>query len=297
MNHLVSVIIPTYNHAHFLGRALQSLRDQTYPNWEAIVVDNYSQDETEEVIEEFGDDRIHLLKIHNHGVIAASRNRGIREAKGEWLAFLDSDDFWDSTKLDHCIAYLNRNCCDLVCHGERWRGDGRDREVFYGPESRASYESLLFEGNCISTSAVVVRRKQVEAVSGFCEESDIITAEDYDLWLRLTRNGVRVGFLPEILGEYTIHSDSQSHAVLRNMKAVMKVVQSHFAEVENLLLGYRLRKRRREAIVYYSGARGFQDAGQHGEAWPYFFRALFAWPFVPKFYVAMLVNVLGRRIV
>jgi glycosyltransferase involved in cell wall biosynthesis len=89
---LVSVVIPTYNHARYLGRALQSVLDQTYKNWEAIVIDNHSTDNTAELIASFADQRITYLKIHNNGVIAASRNAGIRAAKGEWLAFLDSDD-------------------------------------------------------------------------------------------------------------------------------------------------------------------------------------------------------------
>lgn len=295
-NLMVSVIIPTYNHAHFLVRALQSVLDQTYSDWEALVVDNYSNDNTDDVIKSFRDPRIRLFKIHNHGVIAASRNMGMVEAKGELIAFLDSDDCWYPTKLERCLARLGESY-DLVCHGERWLGDGRDRKVFYGPELRATYEALLFEGNCISTSAVVVRRKQVEMVGGFREEPDIVTAEDYDLWLRLANSGARIGFVPEILGEYHIHGGNQSRFALRNMEAVMAVVRSHLAEAGNATWSHRLRVRRREAIDYYSGARGLQDASKHKEAWPLFFRALRVWPFAPKFYVAMLLNALHCRIV
>jgi glycosyltransferase involved in cell wall biosynthesis len=293
---LVSVIIPTYNHAHFLGRALQSVLDQTHPNWEAIVIDNHSQDNTDEIVRSYRDPRITLLKIHNKGVISASRNMGIRAARGEWIAFLDSDDFWYPAKLEHCLAKLNEGF-DLVCHGERWLGEGRDRKMFYGPEARASYHSLLFDGNCISTSAVVVSREHVEAAGGFDEDPNVITAEDYDLWLRLARNGARIGFVHEILGEYLIHGGNQSKAVLRNMEAVMCVVRKHLADLEVDTLAKRLSARRREAIVYYSGARGLQDNGQHGEAWPYFWRALSAWPFPVKFYAAMVLNALHRRLV
>lgn len=293
---LVSVIIPTYNHAHFLGRALQSVLGQTYPNWEAIVIDNHSQDNTDEVVRSYQDPRITLLKIHNNGVISASRNMGIRAARGDWIAFLDSDDFWYSSKLERCLAKLNEGF-DLVCHGERWLGEGRDREMFYGPEARASYQSLLFDGNCISTSAVVVRREHVEAAGGFDENPDVITAEDYDLWLQLARNGTRIGFVRQILGEYLIHGGNQSKAVLRNMDAVMCVVRKHLAELEVDTLAKRLSARRREAIIYYSGARGLQDNGQHGEAWSYFWRALSTWPFLAKFYAAMVLNALHRRLV
>lgn len=294
MSELVSVVIPTYNHAHFLGPALRSVLDQTYPHWEAIVVDNHSDDDTDAVVEAMADARIRLLKIHNKGVIAASRNVGIREAKGDWIAFLDSDDLWYPAKLQHCMARLAQGC-DLVCHGERWVGDGHDRKVLYGPEHRASYESLLYEGNCISTSAVVVSSRAIAAVGGFREDAAIVTAEDYDLWLRLAGNGAKIGFVNEILGEYRIHSGGQSRAVLRNMDAVMEVVRLHLAGAQMNTLGRRLMARRREAIVYYGGARGLQGLSRHRDAWPYFFRALLKWPLRPKFYAAMLLNVFGHR--
>ncbi len=119
---LVSVVIPTYNHARFLGRALQSVLDQTYTNWEAIVVDNHSQDNTDEVVQRFACGRFTLLKIHNNGVIAASRNMGIRAAKGEWIAFLDSDDWWKPNKLQVCFEHINNNV-DLVYHRLKLVGD------------------------------------------------------------------------------------------------------------------------------------------------------------------------------
>ena len=106
---LVTVVIPTYNHARYLGRALQSVIDQTYTNWEVVVIDNHSMDDTDEVITSYADPRINYLKIHNHGVIATSRNAGIRAAKGEWIAFLDSDDIWYPNKLHECIAAISLN--------------------------------------------------------------------------------------------------------------------------------------------------------------------------------------------
>ena len=112
---LVSVIIPTYNHANFLGKALESVIHQTYNNWEAIVIDNHSTDETNKVIDKFKDSRIQYFKISNDGIIAKSRNFGINVAKGDWIAFLDSDDWWTSDKLENCIENAN-NQVDLIYH-------------------------------------------------------------------------------------------------------------------------------------------------------------------------------------
>jgi glycosyltransferase involved in cell wall biosynthesis len=80
---LISVIIPTYNHANFLGKALESVIQQTYNNWEAIVVDNQSTDETNQIINKYSDPRIQYFKISNNGIIAKSRNLGINNSKGE----------------------------------------------------------------------------------------------------------------------------------------------------------------------------------------------------------------------
>jgi glycosyltransferase involved in cell wall biosynthesis len=291
----VSVVIPTYNHAHFLGLALQSLREQTFGNWEAIVVNNFSEDNTAEVVASFNDPRIRLENFRNHGIIAASRNHGWRLARGRLIAFLDSDDCWYPRKLEQCVARLGADC-DLVCHGERWIGNGQDRAVRYGPAPRATYDALLFKGNCISTSAVVVKREHLEKVGGFCEDAAIVTAEDYELWLRLAQAGARIGFVDEILGEYRLHAGNQSGAVLRNMEAVDEVVRRHLTVSPPQTLRGRLRARRRQAIVYYSGARGLQAAGQHANAARLFRKALRHWPVSAKFYAAMLINAVGYRV-
>ena len=113
---VVTVVIPTYNHAHFLRDALNSLRAQTYTDWEAVVVNNFSEDDTVEVVNSFADSRIRLENFRNNGVIAASRNRGIALARGSYLAFLDSDDTWYPEKLARCMECFD-NGIGLVCHG------------------------------------------------------------------------------------------------------------------------------------------------------------------------------------
>ena len=115
MNPLVSIIIPTYNRAEDLKRALQSVFDQTFTDWEVVVVDNHSIDNTDRLIESFNDPRIRLFKIHNEGVIAASRNLGLKHALGEYIAFLDSDDWWLPKKLEESIKYMNQGA-DIVYH-------------------------------------------------------------------------------------------------------------------------------------------------------------------------------------
>jgi len=291
---IVSVIIPTYNHARFLPSALDSVIGQTFTSWEVIVVNNFSQDNTVELVESYRDPRIQLANFANHGVIAASRNHGMALTQAPFIAFLDSDDHWYPQKLQKCLDKLSEGY-DLVCHAERWVGPGnRTRDVFYGPEARASYDQLLYEGNCLSTSAVVVKRSFVEQIGGFDMASEFITAEDYEFWLKLARVGARNGFVSDILGEYLIHDGNQSGAVLRNMEAVRAVIRHHFAMLsESERRPWR--ERRRLAIATYGGARGLQDSGQHGAAWQYFLEALRQYPFFPKTYLAMALNAVRKR--
>ena len=294
----VSVVIPSYNHAQFLGAALASVRAQTMGDWEAIVINNFSTDDTEAVVTGVGDNRIRLVNFANHGVIAASRNYGIALATGEFVAFLDSDDTWKPGKLEKCLTRLAEGC-ELVCHGERWvREDGGSRDVIYGPESRATFDALLFEGNCISTSAVVLRREWLARVGGFDEDPELVTAEDYHLWLKLAQAGVRIGFVPDILGDYRIHAGNQSRAALRNMRATQAVFEKALATLPGPLpFAINVKTWRRRAILDYSGARGLQDNGQHWSAWPWFVRAILRWPLSPKFYAACALNALHLRLV
>lgn len=89
-----SIVIPTYNHGHFIKQCLESVLNQTYTHWEIIVVNNYSEDNTVEVVESLSDKRIRLINFSNAGIIAASRNKGIELANGDWICFLDSDDLF-----------------------------------------------------------------------------------------------------------------------------------------------------------------------------------------------------------
>ena len=219
---LVSVVIPSYNHARYLGRALQSLIDQTYDNWEAIIVDNNSTDDTENVIAKFTDKRITLLKINNMGVIAASRNMGIRAAKGEWIAFLDSDDWWTPEKLFSCL-HVAKNGVDLIYHD---LDIVREPEVLSHNERTKSrrlkppvFLDLLLNGNTIANSSVVVRKGLLDRIGGIDESRDMVGAEDYHAWLRIARITEKFAYLPVAYGSYLVHDKGVSN---KDMTPVVK---------------------------------------------------------------------------
>src|SRR3972149_5012484 len=186
---LISVVMPTYNHARYISEAITSVVKQTYSNLELIIIDNYSEDNTEAIVKSFADmdNRIRYQKFRNNGVIAASRNEGIKSASGEYIAFIDSDDFWLPDKLEKVMRVFDKERdVDLVCHDEYYVSGDDNRVIMigkYGPHKK--YRDMLFKGNSISTSAVVVRRGKVLKAGLFSEQREFITAEDYELWLRL----------------------------------------------------------------------------------------------------------------
>ena len=219
MNSLVSIIIPTYNHAKYLYKALKSVVGQSYKNWEAIVVDNYSDDNTELIVKSFNDSRIKFLKIHNNGIIAASRNLGIKSSRGRWLSFLDADDWWYSKKLEKCIVELNKGA-QIVCHAENWiKNNQVIRTVKYGPKDKADYHNLLYRKNCFSTSAFIVERDCVLNVGGFTENILAVGVEDYHLWLKLAKEEYKSSFIDEVLGCYRIYNLNYSANIYRQLKS------------------------------------------------------------------------------
>lgn len=291
MSHLpvITVVIPTYNHAHFLRDALRSLCAQTYTDWEAIVVNNFSEDDTVGVVESFSDPRIRLENFRNNGVIAASRNRGIALAQGRYVAFLDSDDTWHAEKLTRCMEYFD-NGIGLVCHGLRWIGD-QERDVFCGPEHCATFDALLYEGSCITPSATVVLKESLEAVGCFSENPAVVTSEDYHLWIKLAQTGIKMHFIKEVLGQYRVHSGNQSGSVLRHLNSVLCVVDEFFPTDDLRSFKMRIRVRRRCGIAYYGAGRAMQRNGQFAQSWFLLFRALAYWPFYPKTYLALVLNI------
>ena len=284
----VSIVIPTYNHEAFLGAALSSVVNQTYTNWEAIVVNNFSTDETEALVHSFNDPRIKLVNFHNKGIIGAARNQGINLAINPFVAFLDSDDTWLPTKLEKCVAALT-NGADLVCHGENWIDEtSHSRAVFYGPTARATYLSLLFKGNRLSTSATVVRANILKSVGGFSENPEFVTAEDYEMWLKISQLTNKLVFIDEILGNFTRHGASASSSVVKHLHAEISVVHHHAKQLPNSF-STNIRLRHRKAKAYYSAGRSSARSGQSRSALKYFATAIKTSPLFTRSYAAIIL--------
>lgn len=223
MNPLISVVIPSYNHVDYIGKAIQSVIDQTYTNWEIIIVDNHSDDSTDDVVNSFNEPRLRLLKIHNNGIIAASRNMGIDVAKGEWIAFLDSDDWWERNKLQVCLDNAEKNTA-LIYHDLRIiNPDGnnvesrktilRNRNIRKGRHlKKPVLMDLLVNGNPIANSSVVTKKSFLKKICGLNESREMVAAEDYNAWMKIADLTDAFVYIPKALGFYLMHDKGVSQS-------------------------------------------------------------------------------------
>jgi glycosyltransferase involved in cell wall biosynthesis len=181
---LVSVIIPTYNRAGLVRQALASVKAQTYRDFEIVVVDDGGTDDTYEVLS--ADRELRVLRLPSRRGVSAARNTGISAARGEWLAFLDSDDLWLPDKLARQILWLEGAPELRLCQtDETWVRRGVRVNKPAGHRKMAGQIFLPSLSRCmISPSAVMLHRRLLEAHGGF--DATLPAAEDYDLWLRLT---------------------------------------------------------------------------------------------------------------
>ena len=204
----VSVIIPTYNRKHTLGRAIESIISQTIKPLEIIIVDDGSDDGTREWIKEeypF----IKYLNQNNSGV-SASRNRGIFSANGNWIAFLDSDDEWIPEKLERQLSILSSDKEAVFCHtNEIWIRNGTRVNQM---RKHQKYGGYIFE-KCldmcrISPSSSIIKKEVFDHI-GYFDES-LIVCEDYDLWLRIAAH-YKILFLDQpLIKKYGGHVDQLS---------------------------------------------------------------------------------------
>jgi GT2 family glycosyltransferase len=207
----VSVIIPTYNRAAVLGRALDSVLAQTYQDVEIFVVDDGSTDQTAELLHTYVP-RVTVLTQANSG-ISRARNRGIHASSGEYVAFLDSDDAWLPRKLERQIDILTHQPDIPVCHTEEiWIRRGVRVNPMQKHHKSGGYIFPACLPFCvISPSAALIRRALFEMVGYFDERLPV--CEDYDLWLRIAKT-YPVAFIAEpLIVKYGGHADQLSHSV------------------------------------------------------------------------------------
>lgn len=206
MEPMVSIIVPTYNRENVIERALGSILRQSYESYEVIVVDDGSTDHTADVVRKIQDDRIRYIALPENQGVAHARNVGIREAKYDYIAFLDSDDEWLPDKLMLQMKKMldaPKGVGLVYCRMGGLQRDGKDRYLCPSRDFRdAVLEGNMFElllwRNVIGTPAVLARKECLEQAGGFKETLHCL--EDWELFLRVAREW-EIGFVDEVLVE------------------------------------------------------------------------------------------------
>lgn len=219
---VVSVIIPTYNRAHSIGKSIKSILTQTYQNFEVIVVDDRSTDNTEEIVKSFNDPRIKYIQHQHNSGAAIARNTGIENSLGRYIAFLDSDDEWLPAKLAKQVELLQQSKPEVgvVYTGLEIINELNQVKRIKVPTYRGSLQNILLFANVVGTpSTVMVKREYLQQVKGF--DPDILQfAADADLWVRLSKY-CEFEVISEVLVRYL---ESDSDRLSTNPQAVIKSI-------------------------------------------------------------------------
>ncbi len=238
MRPAVSIIIPCYNQAHYLSDALYGILGQTFTDWEALIVNDGSTDNTAEIVSQFTDPRIRYIYQENRG-LGGARNTGIRAAQSEVIALLDSDDLWGPEYLEEMLDRLNRHpeaaavYCGFEYINSQGQPVGRPSVKTVRPE--AFHQALIYEGNWLVPSCVIFREQLADEV-GFFDES-LLGVEDTDLWVRLSECHVFVG-LPKVLARYRLHDTNMSKDPQHMVTGHRRLVEKRYGPPEGDVLAW-----------------------------------------------------------
>ena len=218
MNELVSIIMPSYNTAKFISETIECVLAQTYPNWELLIVDDCSTDDTDEVVRPYlADERIHYVKNDTNSGAAISRNRALREAKGKWVAFLDSDDLWLPEKLEKQLCFMEKNKYAFTYHIYEKIDESSCPLGCFVSGPRVITERGMYHYCYPGCLTVMYDADRI----GLLQIKSISKNNDYAMWLKACKKS-NCYLLPENLAAYRVRKKSISHDKLS------KKLKSHY---------------------------------------------------------------------
>ncbi len=256
---LISVIIPTYNHAHYLVDAVNSALAQSYPYVEILVVDDGSTDNTAEVMRQYGN-RVRYIQQENRG-LSGARNSGILAAQGEYIALLDADDFWDSTYLHHVHAALAADSTLGAVHTGMCFVDAIGKAQAQPGVATVPADQLydrLLDGEFFAPSAVLVRRRVLADVGLF--DLDLRASEDWEIWLRVAR-AYHFGGIAQPLLNYRVHGSNMSSDPAHMLHYQRLTLAKHFGPIEGAPPTWPRAYQRASGAVAYFAAQGYFQKG------------------------------------
>lgn len=218
---LVSVIMPCYNMEKFIAHSIQSVRNQSFTNWELIIVDDASTDKTADKVRPYceQDERVKLTVKSRHSGIANSRNQALASAKGRYLAFLDADDIWHPDKLERQLAFMQENKVAFSYSAyELIDEEGQPLQKTIATAGNLNHDAYL-RNTIIGCSTVIVDKEKVGEVT----VPDFRTSEDTATWLNILRKGFLAYAIDEVLVSYRIRRKSASSNKLKASHDLWKV--------------------------------------------------------------------------
>lgn len=232
----VSVIIPTYNAVDYLSETVDSVLQQTFTDWELIIVDDGSSDQTVSWIAELVDPRIRLICQENQGVTVA-RNTGITKSCGEYIAFLDHDDLWHPTKLEKQVRCLDKNPTVGLVH--TWMvsvdAQGMSTGRIMASDAEGDVWAKLLEKNTVASSSVMLRRTCLSTAGVFSTERELYTVEDWEFWIRIAAH-YPFGVIKEPLLSWRQHANNGSKNWRLMKQAYRLVIEKAFESVPSELM-------------------------------------------------------------
>ena len=218
----VSVVVPTYNRANYLAQTLDSILAQTFQDFEIIIADDGSTDNTAEVVRAYDNARIHYHLLE-HGGLPAALNQGLRAARGKYIGRIDSDDVWLPTLLAELVPVLENDARLGIVYARAQGMDANSEPLtqLLGLPERFPGETLksLVYGDFITPIALVISSQAIAQAGGYDES--LHGNEDWDLWLRIARN-YGVAYVPRVLARYRYHAQGLTHAGSERMMRVMQ---------------------------------------------------------------------------
>jgi len=237
---MISIIILTYNRAGFISEAIESALEQSFPDWELIVIDDASEDNTREIVEEYivRDSRIKYFRNDEHLRISKSRNKALSLALGEYVAVLDSDDVWsDRDKLKKQYGFLEGNKDYVLIGGGVIVIDEYGKEIrrYFNRESDENIRGKILFQNQFAHSSVMFKRDAALKAGGYDENLNI--GEDYDLWLKLGTLG-KMANIKEYLLKYRAHGSNITLKRIEALKNNIAIIKKYKNRYPNYYMAY-----------------------------------------------------------
>lgn len=285
----VSVIIPTYNREQKIQYAIRSVLRQAYQNFEIIIVDDGSTDNTEQLIEDLQkkDSRVKYLKQENSGGTSKPRNLGISKSRGKYLAFLDSDDEWMETKLEKQLELFRNSddpnlgfvACNAIIINKR-----EESKIYSLPKYKNYFKEFLTRTIITSCSSVVIKKSVINKVGGFDE--NLKTGVDWEMWIRISKS-FNFNFVDEPLIKYYVHKNNISSPsnIAKREKDLRYIFEKYkpYYKKHPLIYSKKLR---------YDGTR-YTLENQTKKAKKYFLKSILIFPLNLKSYLYLLFSLGG----